>query len=197
MRPFQTSHLCLCVALCTLASACTRPSASDAVAAPAPAGCLADGAGQLLATVRGALVADIDWRDAQMQCEGDLRPDGKGLRVTLAGPMPAIDSAAGQPATLRFIFGIDLQDIAAGDAVVLPTNVTVIVEGAQQLYSTRGDDKCAVEDLQRTPLAAAGSGQERIEARGYCTGPASTIAGDARVLIPTFSFTALARTENP
>jgi hypothetical protein len=175
------------------------PAQGAAASAAMPAGCLAAGDGRLEATLRGALEADLQWSDAQMECEGGTRPDGKGLRVAIAGPMQAARNAQADPARLgsagvgrrlQFIFGIDLTDTAAGPAQVLPTNLTVIVEGEGLLYATRGADKCAVENLERVPLP---DGQQRITARGYCLGPASDLAGDARLHVPTFSFTALTR----
>lgn len=173
----------LLLAASVLAAACMQKSA-PAAQADVAGGCLQSGDGRLQADVRGALEANVDWQDAQMTCDGDLRPDGKGLRITIAGPMQG-----GQQ--LRFIFGIDLVDTAEGPAQVLPTNLTLLVEGeSPQLYATRGDDKCAVENLERTPVQ---EGVERVSARGYCLGPASDLAGETRVLVPTFSFTALAR----
>lgn len=157
-------------------------AAADTAVAQSGEDCLA-GQGRLEAQLRGALQADLDWRGGQMQCDGDLRPDGSGLRISLVGPL----DAAGR---LRFIFGIDLQDTASGPAQVLPTNLTVLVEGEATLFATRGADKCAVEDLERTLLEP---GLERVSVRGYCLGPASDLAGEQRLLVPTFSFTALAR----
>lgn len=166
-----------------LAACMQKPAASDAAdtAVAADQDCLA-GQGRLEAQLRGALQADLDWR-GQMHCDGDLRPDGSGLRISLAGPLDAARR-------VRFIFGIDLQDTASGPAQVLPTNLTVLVEGEATLFATRGADKCAVEDLERTVLEP---GLERVSVRGYCLGPASDLAGAQRVLVPTFSFTALAR----
>jgi hypothetical protein len=185
--------------LALAAGACAKgPDVAAGAESETPlAGCLESGDGNLQAELRGALVADLAWQNAQMQCEGGLRPDGEGLRVTIAGPLPEQlaqpTSAGAAPAHLRFIFGIDLHDTASGVAQALPTNLTLIVEGGQQLYATRGDDKCAVETLQRTPLRADGR-FERVKVRGYCIGPASDLAGEVRLLVPTFSFTALVRT---
>ncbi len=78
-------------------------------------------------------------------------------------------------------------------AQAFPTNLTVLVEGGQQLYATRGHDKCAVETLQRTPLAGSKGKLDRVKVRGYCIDPASDIPGTARLLVPTFSFTAPAQ----
>jgi hypothetical protein len=195
------NRLLTAVILALGAVACAQsPSDATGTAALLP-GCLAAGDGDLQAQLRGAMVADIAWRNDQMQCEGGQRPDGQGLRVTIAGPLPA--DAALPPATasrpkLRFIFGIDLHDAAAGTAQALPTNLTIIVEGEQQVYATLGDDKCAVEVLQRSPLTASGGQFDRVAVRGYCTGPAADLAGNVRLLVPTFSFTAQVRNgDNP
>jgi hypothetical protein len=152
-------------------------------------GCMAGAGGYLHAQVRGAITADINWSNADMQCDGGPRPDGKGLRLTFAGKLP--DSAR----QLRFIFGIDEHDIAAGAAQALPTNLTVILEGEQQLFATRGGERCAVESLERTALQGGTTSRSRVHARGYCLGPATSVAGDARLLVPTFEFTGIADTE--
>jgi hypothetical protein len=168
----------------------TAPAASN--------GCLASGDSSLQARVRGAIDADINWSDAQMTCEGGMRPNNKGLRVSIAGPVVLGTNAAtapdSKPVQLRFVFGITLRDTATGVAQALPTNLTVIVEGRQQLFATLGDDKCAVEQLDVTPLFTAvadrgGSGRQRVHARGYCIGPATDLQGLQRVLVSTFEFT--------
>ena len=192
-------YLCLFLAGMTM-TACASDSGADAAkqtdAAPA-AGCIAEGGGALQAQLRGALTADLDWRNEVMLCEGSARPDGKGLRVTLAGPLPAMaDAPAGAGPTgtaparqLRFIFGIDYADPAAGAVQALPTNVTVILEGEGRLFATRGNERCAVEKLERAPLPSTQGRFERVHVRGYCTEPAAELAGDARLLVPTFEFT--------
>jgi hypothetical protein len=170
------------------AGACAQdPPDAGAAATAQTTGCLASGEGNLEAKVRGALVADLEWKNAEMQCDGGPHPDGSGIRVTVAGPLPGTSSR------LRFIFGIDPHDTASGVAQAFPTNLTVLVEGSSQLYATRGNDKCAVETLLRTPLADSDGRLDRVKVRGYCIDPASDIQGATRVLVPTFSFTALIR----
>jgi hypothetical protein len=185
--------LCLLMAGITI-SACASDSGesgnkSSVAAAAAPAGCIAGGGGALQAQLRGALTADLNWSNDVMLCEGGARPDGKGLRVTLAGPLADASAGKSPARQLRFIFGIDNQDQADGSVQALPTNVTVILEGEGRMFATRGSDRCAVESLARTPLPAEGGKFERVQVRGYCTEPAAELSGDARLLLPTFEFT--------
>ncbi len=186
------TRLCALMAVGLACTACSSDQAKPAdppAAADGNAGCIASGDGYLRAQLRGALVADLDWKNADMQCDGGPRPDDKGLRVTFAGKLP------GTTRQLRFIFGIDARDVADGVAQAMPTNLTVILEGEHQLYATRGGEHCAVEGLERSALAGTGGRKSRVHARGYCTGPATSMAGDARVLVPTFEFTGTAVAE--
>ena len=70
---------------------------------------------------------------------------------------------------------------------MLPTNLTVIVEGEKLMFATLGDEKCAVEQLERHALPSPAT-KARVQARGYCTDPADSATGDERLLIATFDF---------
>ncbi len=184
------------VALGLACTACTGGQEQAREPAAATMDCLAAHDGYLRAQLRGALNADLAWSGTDMQCEGSPRPDGHGIRLTFAGPLPAQpDHQGSHPAgQLRFIFGIDERDTATGAALAMPTNLTVILEGAGQLYATRGDRHCAVESLERSALAEPDR-RSRVHARGYCLGPATNATGDSRLLVPTFEFTGVADTE--
>ena len=165
------------------------PAAAGAALAPlVPATlCLAGtGRGYLRARLRGALDLDVTWDGADLQCEGGPRPDGLGLRVTLAG-----EPRGGGGRRLRFVFGID--DVPEGASVrARPTNVTLIFEGEQRLFATRGDDKCTTDELRQERIGALGGARRswRVVARGFCVAPATTLAGDARLLLTSFDFAA-------
>lgn len=161
-------------------AAAASPASFTAATAALSAGC--EGGGFLQARLRGAVDADLDWHDAAMHCEGGPRPDGRGVRVALAGPLPSDPKLS-----LRFIFGIGDRDVASGAAQALPTNVTVIVEGDGRMFATRGDERCAVELLRREPLPGSPH-RQRVHARGYCMDPAASLNGDERLHIPTFEF---------
>ena len=156
-------------------------------------GCLAGG-GYLRATLRGAINADLDWRGANISCEGSTRPDGTGLRLTIAGPLTDPHAGGAPPRRLRFVFGIDATGPDGPDHA-LATNVTAIVEGEQQLFATLGDDKCTTDSLRHATPDATQPSHQRVDVRGFCTGPASTIDGAARLLLSSFDFATALTTE--
>jgi hypothetical protein len=162
-------------------------AAAPATAAPAAGksahGCLPSGNGYLRARIRGAMNLDIDWRNADIECEGGPRPDGSGLRMSFAGP------PHGDGRRLRLVFGVDaVHEGHAGHE--LPTNLTVIFEGEERLFATRGDDHCTVDELRQERIGALGGPKRtwRIVARGFCISPASTLSSDARILVSRFDF---------
>jgi hypothetical protein len=183
----------MCALAATLGGLSVRAPADEAGAAPATAaGCLPTGDGYLRARIRGALNLDIDWRNAEMECHGGVRPDGSGLRVSFAGPRHA------DGRRLRLVFGVgSVQEGLAGRA--LPTNLTVIFEGEERLFATRGDDHCTVDELRQERLGALGGPTRswRIIARGFCTAPANSVDGEARILVTRFDFAGSAVFEEP
>ena len=89
---------------------------------------------------------------------------------------------------LRVVFGVSAaREGRSGHT--LPTNLTVIVEGAQRLYTTRGEDHCTVDTLSQQRLRATGTPRRyRIVARGFCVAPASTLNDAERILVESFDF---------
>ncbi|MBS0580037.1 MAG: hypothetical protein JSR36_12350 [Proteobacteria bacterium] len=165
---------------------------SAAAASTTPArGCLAGGNGYLRATIRGAASLDVNWNNAEMECEGGPRPDGTGVRVAFAGPRHP------DGRRLRLVFGVEsLQE--GRPARDLPTNLTVIFEGEERLFATRGDDHCTVDELHQERVGNLGGAARtwRIVARGFCVAPASSLTGDARILVSSFDFAGVAAFED-
>jgi hypothetical protein len=158
-------------------------SAPPATAPPAaPSGCLPTGNGYLKARIRGALNLDIDWRNAELECDGGPRPDGSGIRMSFRGP------ARADGRRLRMVFGVSAaREGRSGHT--LPTNLTVILEGAQRLYTTRGDEHCTVDTLNQQRLRAPGTPRKyRVVARGFCVAPAMTLNNAERILVSSFDF---------
>lgn len=181
-------------------AACTRHTpAAVSSATAATSSCLPSHDGYLRVRVRGARDLDLDWHDADLACEGGERPAQGGLRLSFAGPV----TSAGH--RLRFVFGVATAPGIAS-AREVPANVTVIFEGENGLYSTRGDDKCTIDELTQAPLiardgASAPVGALRVSGRGFCASPASSLDGRDTLLLNRFDFAGLvidaATTDHP
>jgi hypothetical protein len=147
------------------------------------AGCLQAGNGYLRARIRGAFNLDINWHNAEIECDGGLRPDGSGIRVSFAGPQQS------DGRRLRMVFGVvDAKEGRSGSE--LPTNLTVIFEGEEHLFATRGENRCTVDKLDQERLGALGGPRRtyRVVARGFCISPASTLNGEGRIWVSRFDF---------
>lgn len=100
------------------------------------------------------------------------------MRLTFAAP-----SADGEHRP-RLVLGV-AATLRAGSSREVPANVTLILEGENRIYSTRGDDKCMIDELLQTPIDAH---TYRIAGRGFCSGPASSLDGTGNVLVSRFDF---------
>jgi hypothetical protein len=157
---------------------------TESAATPEPrTGCFAAGDGYLRARMRGTLDLDLDWKDAQMQCEGGPRPSGNGVRVSIGGPL------RGEGRRIRMVFGVGgVTEGRGGES--LKTNVTILFEGEQRVFATLGDDKCTVDSLtqQRVENLDPKRAIYRVEARGFCLGPATSLSKGERVFLTSFDF---------
>ena len=194
MRPIPAIALAwlAILAAATVKSAPATPPISSAHSLPPPGagepredprGCLLAGNGFLRARIRGAVNLDIDWHNAEMQCDGGARPNHSGMRVSFAGPKTS------DGRRLRMVFGIGTA--AEGRAArALPTNLTVIFEGERRLFATQGEDKCTVDQLTQERVGDLGAPGRtyRIVAHGFCISPASSLDQSARILITSFDF---------
>src|SRR6185369_5408082 len=156
---------------------------SPAPAAPSSAGCLPAGDGFLRARIRGALSLDVNWHNAELECDGGARPNGSGIRLSFAGPQQA------DGRRLRLVFGIgDTGEGTPGKA--LPTNLTVIFEGEQRLFATRGEDRCTVDSLKQERIGALGGPTRtyRVLARGFCIDPVGALSSNETIVVNSFDF---------
>lgn len=170
------------ILLSTPAAFATEPSSSP-TSESATNGCLISGDGYLRARVRGALTLDLDWKNAEMQCEGGPRPSGNGVRVSIGGPI------RGDGRRIRIVFGVAGVG-EGGGGETLRTNVTLLFEGEQRIFATLGDDKCTVDRLDQQRVGSLGDSRAvyRVEGRGFCLGPASSLSRGERVFITSFDF---------
>ena len=151
-------------------------------------GCFSVGGGYLRARIRGAVDLDLNWTNAEMQCEGGPRPVGRnnernGVRVSIGGPL----RSGGH--RIRLVFGIAGVDEGRGGKA-LRTNVTLLMEGEKRIFATQGDDKCTVDSLSQERVESLGPGVAvyRVVARGFCIGPATSLSREERVVLTSFDF---------
>src|SRR5690606_2089732 len=98
--------------------------------------------GYMRARLTGALRAELNWGNDGTECTGAVRPTDGGIRMRFSHALED------QPGTLVLVFGI--AGLREGvSARTLPVNVTVIREGAGEFYSTRGDDKCMLDEVRQ------------------------------------------------
>lgn len=175
------------IAAAGAATVCTAAPPPATLAAPSedPLGCLHTGNGFLRAKIRGAVNLDLDWHNAEMQCDGGARPNNSGVRVSFAGPR----SSDGR--RVRMVFGVGSATEGRGGRA-LPTNLTVIFEGEKRLFATRGQDRCTVDQLAQERVGDLGGPLRtyRIVAHGFCISPASSL-GDStptHILVSSFDF---------
>jgi hypothetical protein len=187
MRLLNWLLIALVAGIPTGADSVTPPSGGPPPGPSSPVkdshGCLASSNGYLRAKIRGAMKLDIDLHDSELECDGGARPDGSGIRVSFAGPLRS------DGRRLRMVFGIaGTTEGSAGRA--LPTNLTVIFEGEQRLFATRGDDKCTADELSQERVGALGGAVRsyRIVARGFCIAPVNALNGSERILVNSFDF---------
>ncbi|MFL6602048.1 MAG: hypothetical protein ACJ8R9_12045 [Steroidobacteraceae bacterium] len=146
-------------------------------------GCLETGNGYLRAKIRGSMKLDVNLHNSELECDGGPRPNGSGIRVSFAGPIRS------DGRRIRVVFGIaGTTEGSTGRA--LPTNLTVIFEGEQRLFATRGDDKCTADELSQERVGALGGAVRsyRIVARGFCIVPINAVSGSEKIVISSFDF---------
>jgi len=187
MRPLNWSLIVLMAGMPAWSGGVSSPEVQPAPGLSTPLkksqGCLSAGNGYLRAKIRGSMKLDVDLHDSELECDGGARPDGSGIRVSFAGPLRS------DGRRIRVVFGIvGATEGSAGRA--LPTNMTVIFEGEQRLFATRGDDKCTADELSQERVGALGGPVRsyRIVARGFCIAPINALSGSEKILINSFDF---------
>ncbi len=162
--------------------------AGAALAAPAAGAvttCLSSGDGYLRAHIRGAFEAEIDWPNSGTACEGGPKLDPAGVRLSFRRV------AGGRP-NLLFLFG--LTGVREGEALRdSGVNLTIIVQGTDRIYGTRGDSRCTADSLTQRRLG--GAHVYRLEVRGFCTQPAHAVRGEGAVVVSRFDFAGIVNYE--
>jgi hypothetical protein len=169
------------IAVVGLGTAAGETPPGAALTAAAAAGtkiCLPSGDGYLRAHLGGAIEAEIDWPNSGTVCEGEPKLDPAGVRLSFR-------RISGARPNLLFLFG--LTGVREGEPLhTSGANLTIIVQGTEHIYGTRGDSRCTVDSLTQRRLG--GEHAYRLEARGFCTQPAHAVHGEGMVIVSRFDF---------
>ena len=143
--------------------------------------CGADGF--LAADLYGAIEARLDWARDDLECAGMPRPEGRGVRLRLAGPQ--------QNGKAELVFIIALPEFGRdGSAAEFDANVTLIEAGAGRFFSTPDTSNCLVDVTAIRALDTAGH-RYSIAGTLYCIAPLPEINGDTSVSVPELRFSGL------
>ena len=145
------------------------------------------GNGYLRARIGGAIDADIDWPNSGTLCDGEPKTTPAGVRMSFRRAAPT-------RANLLFVFG--LSGVREGQALREGrANLTVFDERRGRVYGTEGDGRCTIDSLSQRRLGAGR--RYRVEARGFCTGPAHAVRGTGDILVSRFDFAGQVNYANP
>lgn len=149
-----------------------------------PAADTAGGCGEhgfLATTLVGAVEAEVDWRAADLVCEGMPRPGGEGARLRFAG--------SADDRQLAII--IALPDLRRGQAASeLASNVTLIEEGTGRFFSTAAADICWT-DVTFLEVEPDTADRYRISGTLYCVAPLAEVNGSSSVSLAELHFNGL------
>ena len=170
------------IALSATACGHAEEKAATQTAPTDPASCVPAEEGALRARLQGEIDVEIEWGAEATHCRGGVRPQGDGVRLLYKGSTDATGP-------LLIVFG--LAPLRPGESARnVPANLTLVREGTGQFYATRGQDKCAFDEVRQTPVESAPN-LYRLEGRGYCTQPARALTGDGAVLVSRFDVVAI------
>ncbi len=136
--------------------------------------------GELRGRLYGAIDAQLEWENYDLECSGMPRPEGQGVRLHFAGTVD------GSEQRVAMIVAIpDLGREALGREY--RSNVTIIEEGVGRFFSTPNLDNC-LTDI--TTLIALDDGGDRYSLGGllYCVSPLPEVNGDSSISIPELRF---------
>jgi hypothetical protein len=162
------------------------PAEVGSMSAPGLGPCTMDRDGYLNGRLFGAIEIDFDWAGAALACDGNARPDNRGLRLFFAGTP---DNAQER---LVLVLGIEagLDELAGNEHEV---NLTVIDEGEARFFNS-GEERCWTrvdEVVQYGPGEAY-----RVDGELYCAGALPSLTDGASVTLSSIVYSGRLRLED-
>lgn len=153
--------------------------------------CRMDPEGFWTGRIFGAAVVEFDWRGARLDCAGNARPDGRGLRLFLAGrPAASRDR-------LLLVIGIaaSLAEVAEIAGPEHPVSVTLVDERSSQFFHGP-EGRCFTRIRAVAPLPDA-AGSYRVEGDLYCAGAIAAVTAPGSVTLGDMRFAGRLDLEQP
>lgn len=151
--------------------------------------CSLESDGFLSGRLYGAVDVNIDWRGADMNCEGMLRPDGKGIRLLFA-------STQGREDRLLFVIGVDgkIDQLTGQERVA---NITIIDEIDGRFFSTSGNDRCWTTIHKVESIFGETFPAFQIDGDLYCAGGLPSLSDRGSVTLDDFQFSGRLALDDP
>ncbi|MCK6371223.1 MAG: hypothetical protein L6Q83_07840 [Gammaproteobacteria bacterium] len=155
------------------------PPAPGLDAALALAPCEMEPPGYWRGRIFGSTTIAIDWRGAKLECAGNARPGGRGLRLFLAGR-----PGTGSDRLLLVIgIGAGLDELAGKEH---PASVTLLDEATSDFFHGP-PERCFTHIRDVSPLADT-EGAFRVEGDLYCTGAIAAVSGERSVTLGDMAY---------
>lgn len=140
--------------------------------------------GELVTELAGEISGTLEWRSANLACEGMRRPNSEGARLRFSGPH-IID---GEQKTLTFILGLPSLNVGT-TGTELPTNVTLVEEGSGRFFATSDTSSCWTDVTHYELINSDLEDRYRITGELYCIAPLAEINGNSSVTFTELQFT--------
>lgn len=148
-------------------------------ATPRFAPCVMDRDGYWQGRLFGAGALTVDWRGAELECAGNARPNGRGLRLFFAGR----PDAEGERLLLVLGMAADIATLAGRE---LPADVTLVDEATSEFFHG-GGDRCFARIGEVQPLPGKADAW-RVDGELYCTGAIAAVGGELSVTLADVRF---------
>lgn len=142
--------------------------------------CVMDKPGYLSGEIFGSISLTMDWQGSALSCDGNRRPQDKGLRLFFAGHL---EGGADQ---IVLVLGIDASAADFGPREY-PVNVTLIDESAGGLYHS-GPDRCWTRVTELVGLDHGRGQTFRVDGEIYCVGAIPSLSDQGSITLGEIAY---------
>ena len=146
--------------------------------------CVMDQDGYFSGQLYGALELKVDWRGAQMRCDGMRRPDGAGLRLVF-------DEHTDEDIPGLLVV-IAVPSATPGAPVVeQPAGITLIDQTSGAFFTTSDEPGCWTSFTEQVELQGTVTETWRINGELFCLDPLTGVNNKGSIRLGDFRFSGL------